>query len=272
MIMVAKKGEKYTISMSIRRPTIYLDHWALRSLSSDSAYCNRFLAFLKTHGTLFFSWANVVEIRRNTGKSADRIRSFLAEIGEEWFPIEIDPWKVIEREVQYSSGRSNPCFAKEFAEAYYPHIHGGNLSLSTIIDLTRNDQGEWETETIQKLTTAIWQFVKDARNQWRSNPKSIYDAFPKSPFNPNRPTEFTYNRLMWLIIKESFNFEDNDAVDFCHAVVSLACGDFVLLDPHWSDLARKLKMPLDRVRVYSKPQFDRFLQDLERFQRMTHQE
>ena len=38
---------------------------------------------------------------------------------------------------------------------------------------------------------------------------------------------------------------------FCMPTVPIAYGDFVLLDKHWADLAQKLKLPPDRVKVYS---------------------
>ncbi len=60
--------------------------------------------------------------------------------------------------------------------------------------------------------------------------------------------------------------DENDAIDFFHAAVPLAYGDFVLLDKHWADLAGKLKLPLDCVKVYSPKDVEKFLEDLEQFQ------
>lgn len=265
MITVIKDGDNYTINTSIRRPTIYLDHWALRDFSSDQPLRNRFLSAFKNRGTLLFSWANIIEVSRNTGSSAEQIRSFLSEIEEQWFPVTMDPYKVIEREKRYKPGNNNPSFDIDFIKAYYPYIHDGNLSLSSIVGLTQDDQEKPEPESIHALTTEICQLVQCGREQWCIDPQSFCNAFPDFLFNPDRAAEFTYNRLMRLMCKESFKFEANDALDFCHATVSLAYGDFVLLDKHWADLARKLKLP-DHVRVYSKCQVYQFLIDLEQFQ------
>lgn len=262
MITVAKNTDIHTITMSIRRPAIYLDHWALRCFSSDPQRRNKFIAFFKTQGTLLFSLANVIEITGNTGRSAQQIWRFLAEVGEQWFPIAMNPFTVIDREKGNLPGNDNPSFDIDFATAYYPYIHNGSLSLSTIADLTQDDQEKPGPESIQALTAEICQFVRSGRDQYLSNPAAANDAFPDVPFDSDRPTQFTYNRLMRLVCKETFRFENRDALDFCHATVSLAYGDFVLLDKRWANLAGKLGIPPDRARVYSKPQIDQFLQDL----------
>ena len=72
-----------------------------------------------------------------------------------------------------------------------------------------------------------------------------------------------------LLQKETFNIDENDALDFLHATVPIAYGDFVLLDKHWADLARKLKFPSDCVKVYSPNRVEQFLEDLEQFQGAT---
>ena len=250
---VTREGENVVVDASIRRPSIYLDHWAIRHLSSDPSNCERFVACFKRKGTLLFSWANALEIASNTGASADNIRRFLSEIGDQWFPLDINPIKVIERE--YSSGRDNPCFAAGFLEAYYPHIHAGPFSLSRIVDLIHDDEIKAAAErNIELLKTEIPRQFDRLR--------AAKPPLKNSSFDPSRPTEFVYNGLLQLIIKESFKIEANDALDFCHATVSLAYGDMVLLDKHWTDLAQKLKMPPDRVRIYSQKQIDQFLQDL----------
>jgi hypothetical protein len=138
MITAIKNCEEYGVDVSIRPPSIYLDHWALRLFSSDFKLRQTFLAYFKTKGTLLFSWANVLEVSGNTGLSADNIRLFLTEVGEQWFPVEINPVKVIRNETV--RGTNNPCFAANFLEAYFPHIHKGHLSLSTIVELTQDKE------------------------------------------------------------------------------------------------------------------------------------
>ncbi len=80
---------------------------------------------------------------------------------------------------------------------------------------------------------------------------------------------YVMERFQRVIQKETFNIDENDALDFLHAAVPIAYGDFVLLDKHWADLARKLKFPSDCVKVYSPNRVEQFLEDLEQFQGAT---
>src|SRR5207247_2838252 len=80
MMTITKAGDVLDISSLMTPPAIYLDHWALRCLSTDSLRHDRFLgAFRKSKGTLLFSWANVVEVSINTGASADNTHHLLTE-------------------------------------------------------------------------------------------------------------------------------------------------------------------------------------------------
>lgn len=60
--------------------------------------------------------------------------------------------------------------------------------------------------------------------------------------------------------------DENDAPDFLHTAVPLVYSDFVLLDKHCADLARKLKLPPDRAKVYSLGHVEKFLENLEQFE------
>lgn len=257
MITVMKDDESYFIDSLIRLPGIYLDHWAIREFSSDPSHCRRFLHCLKTKGTLLFSWANALEITGNTGASAHNIQRFLAGIGEQWFPLEMNPSAIIERE--RTRGKCSPCFGSGFLKAYYPYIHDGPLSLSLVVDLMHDIEvkaaAQAHIESIKEVICTEFERLRKAEHVPRKIP----------PFDPNHPAEFSYNGLRQLVAKQSFTIVGNHALDFCHATVSLAYGNMVLLDELWKELARQLGMPASHIQVYSKPQIDQFLRDLEQF-------
>ena len=266
MITVTKPtDENYEVSASTRPPSIYLDTWALRLFSSDPDHRQKLLTFFRANGTLLFSLTNILEISRITGNSAKLIRDFLAEVGEQWFPLEFNPIKVIEAE--YAPRSNSPCFATSFLEAYYPFIHEGPLSLTTLIDLIHDDEIKPAVERgIQTLTSELSRMFQAERDLCRSNPLEHKTSSRYSSFDPNKPAESVYKGLMELVIKENFGIDDNHVLDFCHATVSLAYGDLVLLDKHWRELARKLGRPSDRVRVYSQRQVDQFFDDIRQFE------
>lgn len=135
MLSVEILGDSVDWSLTTRPPSIYFDHWALRLFSSKSEFRDRFLALFKTKGTLFFSWLNVLELSRNTGESADLLKIFLAEIKEHWFPMEINPFTVMEREVAGDCAEISPCVGAGFLKAYYPYIHEKEISLGTVVEL-----------------------------------------------------------------------------------------------------------------------------------------
>lgn len=72
-----------------------------------------------------------------------------------------------------------------------------------------------------------------------------------------------------LIQKERFKIKENDALDFLHAAVPIAYGDFVLLDKHWADLTQKLKLSPDYVKMYSPRRVETFLENLEQWSGLT---
>ena len=261
MVTVTVKYETHDVVATPRPPLIYLDHWALRCLSSNGSFRERFIECFKKYGTLLFSWTNVLEVSENSGASLDAIQSFLSEIGEQWFPIEWNAFEVIRQEESFTSGDNNPFLASGFLEAYYPYISDGPLSLSTVCDLTQDSE-------INSVCRQHLEYVKAETRKtliyWRSEDPKSGDV--SKHFDPNRPTVYMVEGFRQLIQKETFNIHENDAIDFLHATVPIAYGDFVLLDKRWADLARKLKLPPDRVKVYSRRCIEKFLENLERFE------
>ena len=261
MIQVAIKNERHTVDAIPRPPLIYLDHCALRHLSDSHLSRSKIIGVFRKKGTLLFSWTNVLEVSENSGASLKAIQSFLSEIGEHWFPIEWNAFEVIRREESFTSGNNNPCLASGFLEAYYPYISDGPLSLSTVCDLTQDSE-------INSVCRQHLECVKEETRKtliyWRSEDQKNGDV-PKH-FDPNCPTVYMVEGFRQLIQKETFNIHENDAIDFLHATVPIAYGDFVLLDKHWADLVQKLKLPPDRVKVYSLKHVEEFLENLERFE------
>ena len=86
--------------------------------------------------------------------------------------------------------------------------------------------------------------------------------FPRVSFRET-PMRSIYNGLIRSMITGGFTFNDNHARDFFHSVTSTRCADMVLLDGHWAEQVRQLRLPEGFVRVYTANDVDRFLHDLE---------
>jgi len=265
MIEVKKNGKKFIVTTTIRPPNIYLDHWAIRDISSNPEFMRRFLSFFNTKGTLLFSLANALDISQTQGDSLERIRIFLERIGLNWFPIEFNPSKVIDAEQQYRPGEPAPFFAASFLKMYYPRIHGQELTLKSIVDLVQ--EGGSFNPIVKKTFDDLVKLFSSSRDLWNSDSGVRKRAYSTTTFNPDQPTRFIYDGLMRLTFTENFNLNRNQIMDFFHATVSLSYANIVLLDKLWENLAYKIKSPR-MIKVYSQPKLAEFFKDLEKDTRL----
>jgi len=255
LIRVVSREEVLEIDAFIKPPSVYLDHWALRLFSSRDDLRKRFYELMEDKdSTLLFSSVNVWEVAKNTGESAEQIRSFLKIIGDRWFPLEFNPFTVIEKEECFKT----PAFLGEsFLRSYYPHIHGGPLHLADVITLTReNNFNEVIAVRIEEITVEVTRTI-DEQREWRKNNPSL-KSLPIRPFDARFPTRFIFAGLMDFITKESYQFTINHVKDLLHATVALAYGDMVLLDSHWANLGKRLQLP--STLIFKQDEVELFLQ------------
>jgi hypothetical protein len=64
---------------------VYLDNWAIIGLANgDAKRRERFLKALRSCGSLLFSFTNSIELGEAEREPAERVRTFLDEIGANW--------------------------------------------------------------------------------------------------------------------------------------------------------------------------------------------
>ena len=95
-----KRTSETNIEVSVRPPLIYLDHCAIRAISSEPRWRAHLRETFETRGTLMFSVVNMLEMARNSGPSYERIRDLLDDLGPYWLPSDPDPNSVLVREMQ----------------------------------------------------------------------------------------------------------------------------------------------------------------------------
>jgi len=95
--------------------------------------------------------------------------------------------------------------------------------------------------------------------------RELNRRFAKKPFDAQKPMRFIYHRLVRLTITDGFPLDDNHMRDLYHACTAVRCAEMVTLDGHWAEQVRKLRLPADFCRVYSEPEIDRFVGDLENY-------
>src|SRR6266550_7520844 len=130
-------GPIFTMHASVAGPVVYLDNWAIYDLAEgDASRRRRFIAAVNTGMDLLFSVTNAAELAGPKGASADATRAFLDAIGPRWFPAELSPVDVIQREVtgQYGAGS---CIAERFLKSYAAHrIRSCAPGSGKVIDLS----------------------------------------------------------------------------------------------------------------------------------------
>ena len=266
MIEVRGKEGGYDFEVWTEPPCIYLDHWALRRLSEDDAQGDRFISALKQRGTLMFSVMNVAEIGADAShRRSQQVRDFLRRIGLRWFPMTIDPLRVIRAEEEDAPSGKLHCASPEFLTdpAFAAKLLCGPLSLAHVIDLTAGRGGDCLRRVTECKTTQLLEELQRWRSLYRQEPEALDAQYPPLKFNANTPMRGIYNGLVRYTIKDTFPLDLNHMRDFCHATVSLRCADMVTLDSHWAAQAKKLHLPDGFVKVYSEPDLSNFLSHLE---------
>ncbi len=174
MITIRAKGQDYDFELSTEPPSIYLDHWALRRLSEDSGLSRRFLFAFKHRATLMFSVMNAAEIARDASpQRAQQVRDFLKELGPHWFPMTIDPFRIINAEETGKMPDTLPlCASGEFLtdSQFAARLANGPVSLAHVVDLTFGTGGD----QLKKVTNRNTAQLQKAVQTWRDE-HAIHD-------------------------------------------------------------------------------------------------
>jgi len=126
---VSKSADNVTIRATVRAVGVYLDNHSLIDLAKgDPARRQAFLDCVHAGADLLFSPTNAAEIIGPREGSLQALRSFLDDIGPNWFPIEgIDVVSVTDREAA-GADRGSACmsslFLRHFFAGRYIQLYG----------------------------------------------------------------------------------------------------------------------------------------------------
>lgn len=237
-----------TITQENFSPCVYLDHWALRNLSQDTASSDRFTKGLKDRGgTLSLSWLNLVEFTGVTdNRQIDMADRLVEQIAPNIVFIALDPWLVISNEdaAIKKNLRHGDWLDKLIFEAFVNMPRDGLSPISTRGLFRQYTPG---TRLTENLAATFLEKIQKAREQYSTdkNAQRMVNKPPKgSHIYP--ATRFLIPELLRVLIKNpAQKLTINDASDFLHSVVPLAYCNYVLLDAHW---ATQAKAAADRLR------------------------
>lgn len=269
IVVEAKENDTYLVTVGMKSPIIYLDHWAVAKIASNSDCRDRFIEALhKSNGTLLFSSLNIIELGRHINAQPN-VKMLLDGVGTNWCFIDVNAPAVIEREEKWASGQMPPCFNETGLRSYYPYIHDEPLTLSKIVEIVTG-QKDYYDNIYSRLDENVDQMTHIQEAIKRKDPKINQNAYKPGGYNPQQPTKYVYYSLMRGILWSTLKLTRNHIADLQHATAALAYADFILLDGHWHqqalDLLKELPNLKNRIFRDSLREMERFLQTFENVQ------
>lgn len=258
-------------------PTVYLDHWALRTFSEDEEWANRLTTALRSRqGTLALSWTNLAEFARVTDHRQARLAETLIEANlPHIFLLEVNPFTVIECEDQLLAGGPHipPHGDQDFLKALVM-LKPRAVALFTAHDLFNAMQKQELAQRPNRMADTFVSRLETMRNEMQVDSAFRVALGRQATTAPiQRGTRFILRELVRaLILDKGTKITHNYALDFFHAVVPVAYCDFVLLDGYWETQVDRVRsrfqvsdFPVPMATVYSRRRagLERFIRQLE---------
>jgi hypothetical protein len=268
-------GPAFTFNATVNGLAVYLDNWAVIDLAEgDPTRRRRFVNSLCSGGDLLFSFANVVELTGARGGSFDIVKGFLDEIGPHWFPVELNPFEVVQRELS-GACRADSCVSTSLMTAYFVNrISSCPPRSGKVVDLSQDFFRlgmvlDWvaRSESLPKHSLEfddLLRTIPERRISYERNAGSHHNL-PIVPFNPSIPATFACSNLIRTLILESnaYRVKKGDGLDFCHAVIASAFANVAALDKNWKRRVECLPKPNRLARIYSGLELDAMVTDIE---------
>jgi hypothetical protein len=266
----------FTFSANVRGLPVYLDNWAVINLAKgDRSLRIRFVDAICTSGDLLFSAVNVAELIGPQGKSFNAVKTLLNELGPHWFPVELNPMEVVQRE-QNDANPAMSCLSKGLMEAYVENRATGYApGFGQGVDLSKDffllgAVLDWvaQSERLRNASAALDEIVRNTiskyRTEYERNPSPL-DQKCSQKFDPSRPATFTYWNLLRTLIVEakSHQLKTGDGLDFCHAVMGSSFARVSALDKHWKRRVENLPKPNGLACIYYAGELDKMVTDIE---------
>jgi hypothetical protein len=270
----AQQNGKLDLFISVAGPSVYLDNFAIKELAKgDASRRRRFLAAVNRGAELLFSVANAAELTGFQDGSFREVRAFLEEIGPHWFPVELDPYIVVERELSGKKAEES-CFSDKFMRDYLRY-RAGNKPLRQNISAEFFRLGpimDWlapQRDSIAKgkvdMDEALIKRIEEHRAKYETDSQWLETAFPALAAYEAPPATFVYKNLIRKLILETkgYRLKRNDGIDFCQAVIASAFTSFATLDKPWKRRIDSLPKPNKMARIYYSQELDGMVADID---------
>jgi hypothetical protein len=235
------------IEISVRPPLVYLDHWAVREISSNPAWRAHLLETFRTRGTLMFSLVNILEMGRNSGKSYADIRALLDDLEPYWVISDLDPRTAQAREDRGILPPASFLAPVELLGILFKNMPAATFRLGSALEGLQDDNFREQATSLLEPWDVIEHF-EQARSRYRRGEAMVSPPAPR--FRPM----WIHASLLQLLIKDGKAIKSNDVIDILHAVVPLAYAVVVLLDKAWVSFSTRLGLP--DTKIFARPQLD----------------
>lgn len=245
---IGRSGE-LEFTQKFTRPSVYLDHWAIRHFSENKELRERFVQILKKqNGTLALSIMNMLEFTKSSNPNWIRTaENFLQEIYPNIFLMESDVFCVWEKEMELSTAPHSLQDAhKFFLSIQEPSDTGifGEFGMKNIFEYAK-EMREYRNQLIHHSAQAI----KRLRADYDSDAK--FQKSVKSLNMADLPrTQIIHQELYRAtFLMSGFQPEENHIIDFLHTVVPASYCDFALLDKNWARQVEIIQPRLEEMGI-----------------------
>lgn len=270
-------GSEMEIREHFMRPTVYLDHWALREFSSNNDIRNKFINFMNIKGgTLRLSIFNIVELSKQADDSqVDSILNLIYSIRDCGL-INVDPREVIRKENELISNpllRFNPSAEMDIVEAHLiANNYPNSWHVSEIIKKILNEL------PAKQLAKSNINFVKDMQqllNTGRDNSKHLKKVTKrfntlkaKGPVYQTATRELFQLALDFVLINKMKMSKYSEWADIFHVIVPVAYCDIVLTDRRWKTFISQTGLSYPSIaRIFDKRTLNDFYLAIENWHR-----
>ncbi len=269
---IGPNGE-LSLAASIAGTAVYLDNFAISALATgEESIRRRCIETFSRGADLVFSIAHAVELG-----NSERIKGFLNELGDRWYPIEMVLQRVLDREDK-GEPPSKCCFDEELLKAYFSSSTSEDVPGSgRVIDLSEGafllgafvdwlgPRKEENVTLCRDMDRVLNEGIERLREKAKRQPYWLDRVMPAFPFNPSRPVRFAYiNLFRELILDRGYQTKKGDGIDFGHAVMASAISSFATLDKQWKRRVESLPKPNRVPRIYYEPELPQMIEDIEK--------
>ncbi len=223
-------------------PMVYLDHWAFRLFSSDTALSSRFARALHDRGgTLVISWLNLGEYTNVSAVESRRAaEAFVDSVLPAVFCIDVDLAAVNKRE---QSGHPLP-HADEGVALTLLKIRGSSIKFTAagLFEPLFLPELAQTKDRLAAITQGRLQYL---RQEYHRDP--TFARAVRHAEHPDALANTTRTRAVVRTLAATF-FPDlkraitpNDAIDFLHAAIPINYCDIMLLDGSMRDSVERAR-------------------------------